>query len=343
MRFFRRFIIVIFIFALFTLPAMSYSAQLTDMAGRKVDTPKEVKRIVTTFKPATLCVISLGLADRLVGVDRASRTDSLQVAVFPPIAKVPSVGDRGGGLNFETIVSLQPDLVILYSQLDGVAVAERLERLGIPSIIINPESFDDIRHTLEVIAQASGNPGAAERAVGVMNRTVDMVRVKVGQPAKRPAVYYASPQGTFYTVSGDMLQNKMVELAGGRNVSSELTGHFRPISPEQLVAWLPDIIVISRYCPDYVPKMLSGPQYASIPAVKNNRIFEFPSNLAPWDYPSPLSALGVAWLAWRMHPEAMAEVDMLKLADEFHKDLFGRTFTELGGKTAPLRKGDPQP
>ena len=335
----RRSTIVIAVLSLVLFSSSIFAAEVTDMAGRRFKAHQDAKRIVTTFKPATLCVISLGLADRLVGVDRASRTDSLQVAVYPQIAKVPTVGDRGAGLNFETIVALRPDLVILFSQLDGAAVAQRLERLGIACVIIKPESFDDIQRSLEVIAQAAGHPEAAQKAVGVMNKTVETVKAKVGNPAKRPAVYYASPLGTFQTVSGDMLQSKMIELAGGRNVSAGLTGHFRPISPEQLVAWLPDYIMISRYCPDYVPKMLSGPQYSYVPAISNGNIYGFPSNLAPWDYPSPLAALGVAWLAWRLHPAAMSGVDMIKLTEEFHRELFGKSFSQLGGDLDQLRKG----
>lgn len=331
-------IIATAVFSLFFCSSILYAAEVTDMAGRKVKTPHDARRIVTTFKPATLCVISLGLAERLVGVDRVSRTDKLQIAVFPGIAKVPSVGDRGGGLNFETIVSLNPDLVVLFSQLDGVATAKRFERLGIASVIIKPESFSDIQRSLDVIAQAAGQPHAAKRAIDTMNKTVDMVKAKVGNPSKRPTVYYASPMGLFSTVSGDMLQTLMISLAGGRSVSAGLSGHFQPISPEQLVAWRPDFITVSRYCPEDVPQIFSKAQFSYVPAIRDGRVYVFPSNLAPWDYPSPLSALGVAWLAWRLHPDTMSDVDMIQLTEDFHRSLFGKSFSQLGGDFGPLQK-----
>jgi iron complex transport system substrate-binding protein len=40
-------------------------------------------RIVTSFKPVTLCALALKMQDRLVGVDTSSRKDKLQLAVFP--------------------------------------------------------------------------------------------------------------------------------------------------------------------------------------------------------------------------------------------------------------------
>jgi len=92
--------------------------RVTDQAGRQVMIPDKVHKIVTTFKPATLCVLSLGLAPRLVGVDTSSKRDRLSQAVFPGITQVAGVGNKSMGINFETLVSLEPDLVILSSIFD---------------------------------------------------------------------------------------------------------------------------------------------------------------------------------------------------------------------------------
>ena len=104
--------------------------QVVDMAGRKVDLPAKVNRIVTTFKPATLCVLALGLGDRLVGVDPGSTRERLQISVIPALAKAAPVGDKSKGVNFEAVVSLKPDLVVLYAQSGGPELAGRLASLG---------------------------------------------------------------------------------------------------------------------------------------------------------------------------------------------------------------------
>ena len=48
-----------------------------DMAGRTVTLTGQVNRIVTTFKPTTLCLFSLGLQDKLVGIDTSSKRDQI--------------------------------------------------------------------------------------------------------------------------------------------------------------------------------------------------------------------------------------------------------------------------
>ncbi len=47
------------------------------MVGRKVTLHGEVNRIIPTFKPVTLCILSLGLQDRLVGIDTHSKKANL--------------------------------------------------------------------------------------------------------------------------------------------------------------------------------------------------------------------------------------------------------------------------
>ena len=54
---------------------------ITDMIGRQVTVPATVNRIVTTFKPVTLCILSLGLQDKIIGIDSHSKRDRLTLAV----------------------------------------------------------------------------------------------------------------------------------------------------------------------------------------------------------------------------------------------------------------------
>ena len=120
------------------LPMTGWSETRTckDMAGRNVTICGDVERIVTTFKPATLSLFSLGLQGKIVGIDTGSKRDRLFQAVLPEVSGLTGVGSKSTGINFETVVSLAPDLVILYAQKDGIELAERLAVMKIPSIII---------------------------------------------------------------------------------------------------------------------------------------------------------------------------------------------------------------
>ena len=59
--------LLIILFSLFFIPgnAMAETQRtVTDMTGRQVTLPREVNRIIPTFKPVTLCILSLGTPEQ---------------------------------------------------------------------------------------------------------------------------------------------------------------------------------------------------------------------------------------------------------------------------------------
>ncbi|BBO71158.1 hypothetical protein DSCA_50880 [Desulfosarcina alkanivorans] len=332
--------IVLFLCAcLLCVPAVDAAAgpagrTVTDMVGRTVTVPVEARRLVTTFKPASLCVTALGLQNRLVGIDTDSKRDPLQLAVSPAIGQLPAVGQKSTGLNFEAILSVDPDLAILFAQKDGIAIADRLGDHGVAAIVILPERMQTLYDTLRLIAEAAGAPLKAENAIAECRRVVALVgqRVAAIDADHRRRVYFSSPRGIFSTATGDLLQDEMIAMAGAVNVGHALTGYFREISPEQFIAWNPDIVLKSGHHHHSSHTILQQPQFAGVAAVAAHRIYTFPSNIAHWDFPSPLSALGILWLAGTCYPERFADLDMQAEIDRFHMALFGKTFVSLGGK-----------
>lgn len=306
---------------------------ITDMANRRVIIKDPVEKIVTTFKPASLCVLSLGLQHKLVGIDSSSKRDRLQRAVFPGVVKLAGVGSKSMGINFETLVSLKPDLVILYSQKDGIELADRLESMKIPSIVIIPETFESINESMRMIATATGEPGKikiVENQIDTMLRFVAQ-RLEGLTNQERKTGYFASTRGLFSTATGNMLQDEIFTRAGVKNVSHHLTGYFQDISPEQLVKWNPDIMVLSQHMKISEARRLSNKALGQITAVSTQNVFRCPSNLSPWDFPSPLSALATLWLAKKAYPDRFSDIDIYKKADEFHEQVFGKTLTKMNG------------
>jgi iron complex transport system substrate-binding protein len=326
-------IILIFLFLISWDAMADTSRTITDMAGRHVSLPDKVNRIIPTFKPVTLCLLSLGLQNKIVGIDSHSKRDKLTRAIFPEVTTLKGVGSKSTGLNFETIVSLKPDLVVLYAQKDGSVLAHRLETLGIASIIILPESFENVQKSLEVIALAAGQPERAEKTVKVLDDMLAQVagRIKTIPLSKRKTGYFASPRGLFSTAAGNMLQDDIMSRAGVINVAHELKGYFQDISPEQFITWNPDILILSRSLGRRTLERLSDPALSQVGAIRTKAVYRFPCNIAPWDFPSPLSALGTLWVAKKAYPDLFADTDMIKQSDRFHKKLFGKTFQALGG------------
>lgn len=322
-------------FFLFILasPAQASGWTVTDMVGRKVFIPQKAQRIVTTFKPSTLSVYCLGLADHLVGVDNECRYEPFTTGVYPPIAKAAGVGTKSSGLNIETIVALKPDLVIMYAQKDGIALADRLVDMGIPAIVILPEDFAKLDTTLLLIGKAAGVEDHARKVVDLCHEILDSVQQKVASIplSERKRCYYGGSRGFFSTASGDMLQSEIFAKAGGINVSQSFTGYFKRISPEQFITWNPDFVAVTRNTRKGLTGVLARKELQGVTAIARKQVYVFPADIAPWDFPSPLSTLGVVWCATRLYPDLFSQADLEQRINHFFMTLFGKTLTDLGG------------
>jgi iron complex transport system substrate-binding protein len=266
-------------------------------------------------------------------VDSSSRFDPLNLAVAPQLARTTSVGSKSQDISLETVISLRPDLVILYSQKTGIQLAERLQDSGYPSVVILPETFESIEQTLKILARALQCEKRAEKVIQAMHDVQDLAwqRIKDIEKAERKTVYYAGPSGFLTTSPSGMLQDVIIHRAGGINVASGLHGYFKQVSPEQIMDWAPGNIVLARMIRPQAKTMLKRNQFSLLPAVTKDNIHVFPSTLAPWDFPSPLSALGVLWLSTKLYPERFVDISLIQEVNTFHQTLFGQSFTQMDG------------
>ncbi len=322
---------------LFLLSGVNFTATaartVTDMAGREVTFEKPVTRIISSFKPATVCLFSLELQGYLVGIDNSSKRDRLNLAVYPETAEITAVGSKSSGLNFETIVSLSPQLVILYLQKDGLVLADRLEKIGIKSIVILPESYCSIKETLTLIAEAVGEPQRATKAITAIDQMLTLVdnRISSLQPDERKTAYFASPRGIFSTATGNMLQDEIFTHAGVNNVAHDLRGYFQDVSPEQFLSWNPDIVILSQRLGKHDLEGFNNPALHLVQAILDQAIYRCPSDISPWDFPSPLSVLASLWIAGKAYPHLFTQAEIKQEINRFHKQLFNKTLDDIGG------------
>jgi len=326
------FFLILFLLT-FTYVLFANSITVTDMDGREVTVPSIIERIVTTYKPATQFVFALNAQEMLVGVDDSAPKEELFTLIYPEVKSLTQVGSKREGINIETVASLNPDLVILFPHNQAEFTASKLETLGISTIIINPESLEEIRETNRLLGEVLGLEDRAK----IVDNQFDNI-LKLLEKAKnllenqKKVVYFANSQ-ILDTVGKGMMQTDMIEWAGGINPAAQSDAGFIKISPEQLIAWNPDVIVTSQTFQGDIEELYKEEKYQNINAFKNKQIYRFPSVLEPWDYPSPLSYLGMLWLATKIHPELFSDIDFDKVADEFYYTLYGVSYSELLSKT----------
>ncbi|MFC1851080.1 ABC transporter substrate-binding protein [candidate division CSSED10-310 bacterium] len=306
--------------------------EIVDQAGRTVICPAEVKRVVTTYNPATNIVFALGGHRKLVSLSAYPHKYPLYQKLYPNPGYTSSIGSKKG-VNIEAIFATHPDLVIIHPTKDGIETAAKITSLGVPALVIDPENLSKLRRSIRLVGQVLGMTAEANRLEEKMNSFVNIVesRLKQISTSNRKKVYFAASRGINTTSSAAMMQHTMIEMAGGVDVVQVTSGGWLNVSLEQLMLWNPDVILLSRTCRTTVKALMTEPRYSALKAVEKRQIFRFPSNLNPWDYPGPENYLAILWLSVKLYPDLFQDIVFADVVDDYYLSIYGRSFKDLGG------------
>ena len=128
---------------------VTYPLTLTDMAGREVTVEREPQRIVSGYYISSSACIALGLRERLVGVEDKAGQRPIYSLAAPELMELPNVGSAKA-FDLEACVAAEPDLVILPMKQKDTAAA--LEELGIPALLVLPESHQQVLEMFDLSA-----------------------------------------------------------------------------------------------------------------------------------------------------------------------------------------------
>jgi vitamin B12 transport system substrate-binding protein len=195
-----------------------------------------VERVVSLAPSLSEIVVELGSADLLVGVlDAGDRPAELK--------DLPSVG-RYGQLDMERLLSLKPDLLLLWPGSVGPAQRDQLKRLNIPTFVAEPHNFEQLTAQIEAIALQLGRPerGAALAADLRQRLTELRQRYRRDQPLR---VFYQVWDRPLYTVGGGQIISDALEVCGARNVFADLPLPAPQVSVEAVLQRNPEVILAS--------------------------------------------------------------------------------------------------
>ncbi len=303
-----------------------------DMKGREVELPDKVERVATAYTPATQFVLALGMEDKLVAAATGKPNQKVFDQLAPEVEELPGISEDKTGVNLESAGEVDPDLVILSPHGGSKETAEKLEQLGIASIIINPEGFSLMRETVNLLGEALNAQKQAVKIDKQYEKIVELTERAENIPKEEKKKVYFANSELLDTVGDNMLQSDLIEMAGGINPAAESKEGFVETSPEQLMAWDPDCIIVSKFYRDELSSISDKSQYSGITAVREENIARIPSNLEPWDYPSPASGLIPLWLAEKLYPKKYEDIELTEIVNDFYKTLYGSTFNELNGE-----------
>jgi iron complex transport system substrate-binding protein len=214
-------------------------ARLGEPAERAASDSREAARIVCMAPSITETLYALGLGDRVAGVTRFCR--------YPP--EVRAKAKIGGYFdpNFEAIVALRPDLVVMLAEHQQWAPAFR--KLGLRTLAVRQIDVPGIRDSITAIGRACGAEAKAAEVLGDIDARLSRVREKVaGRPRPRVLVVVNRNLGSgrledVYVASGEGHLGTVLELAGGQNAYRQGPEGFPIVSSEGILHIDPEVII----------------------------------------------------------------------------------------------------
>ncbi|AGE27603.1 cobalamin-binding protein [Pseudomonas poae] len=192
------------------------------------------ERVVSLAPSLSEIMLEVGAADLLVGVlDGGERP--------PALVNVPSVG-RYGQLDMERLLSLQPDLILLWPGSVGPAQREQLQRLKIPVYVAEPHSLEQLASQVQAIAEQVGRADAGRQIATRLRQRLLELRQRY-QRAEPVRVFYQVWNQPLYTVGGGQIISDALALCGARNVFDDLTLPAPQVSVESVLQRNPEVIL----------------------------------------------------------------------------------------------------
>jgi iron complex transport system substrate-binding protein len=275
---------------LLALPAQAAAIRVADDAGQILEFARPPQRIISLTPHLTELLFAVGAGAQLVGVDSASD--------YPKAAQaLPRVGDYSR-INFERILALKPDLVIVWVGGNRAADIHGLKKLGLPVLHTQATRLDDVARLLRLIGRASGHAGAGDAAARDFSTRLAALQVRAAQqlPLK---VFYQVWDRPLMTVGGTHWISDALALCGARNVFADLRAASPVVSREAVLRRAPELIVSGSDAPDV---RRQWQHFASLPAVKNNAFVRVDADRL--HRPTPRLLEGVAELCAAVAPYA---------------------------------------
>lgn len=250
--------LVVTLLWLFALPAMA-ELRVTDIIGRTVVLPAPAQRIVLG-EARHLAVLGL-MHDDPVSLVAGWRSDKgldaptmdAYRARFPAIDAIAPVGSGNRGISVESVIALQPDLVVL-SLIDTADPAmktaqEQIEASGIPVVYVDFFSHpqENSIPSLRMLGALTGADARADEFAQFYETRLNRIRDRLADPAiARPSVFihvHAAATNCCSTV-GPGVFDDFVTTAGGRNIGREVVqGVLGNVSLEFLLGADPDFYI----------------------------------------------------------------------------------------------------
>jgi iron complex transport system substrate-binding protein len=216
--------------------SLSASAAITvqDDDGRPVTLQKPALRVIAMAPHVTELLYAAGGGARVVGATDYSD--------YPEAAKkLPRVGSSRE-IDMERVLSLKPDLIVIWQHGNSERQIEQLRALGIPLFHSEPKKLADIPGSVERMGKLLGTEAIANGVANELRKQLATLKAKY---ANRPTVraFYQVWSKPLYTLNGAHIVSDALRLCGAENIFADMKITAPVVGIEAVLQQDPEVLI----------------------------------------------------------------------------------------------------
>lgn len=279
-------------------PTVQAEISLVDGLDHTIALEAPAQKIVTLSPPLTEILYAIGAGEQVIGHDSFSDYPEAVLAL-------PDIGGGYSEYDLETILSLEPDLVITGS-INTPELVQSLQDLGLTVYYLsNPGDLDGTLAAIQTLGQLSGHTDEAQTLVDALSARIAAVDSALAGASDIPSVYYeldASDPAKPYTPGPGTYYSNLIARAGGANVGDAMEAEWAQISLENLLVADPQFIILGDSNWGVTPESLQERAgWEALSAVQNGNVIPFDDDLLARFGPRQVD--GLETLAKILHPD----------------------------------------
>jgi iron complex transport system substrate-binding protein len=226
--------------------------------------------------------------------------------VYPEAAlAVPSFGSLFADFPAETILGMEPDLV-LAAEIIPAEQVQAMEELGLVVYWqANPTSFEGLFENINDLAALVGKTENAEVLIADLDARVKAVQELAAGAETTPVVFYeldATDPSNPWTAGSGTFIDLIITEAGGANAGAALAGDFAQMSVEALIEQDPQFIILGDSDFGVIADIVAARGgWDVMTAVVTGQVYPFDSNTM--SVPGPRLVDGLEQVIRIIHPE----------------------------------------
>lgn len=305
--------------------------QVTDMLGRSVYIPAEANKVASISASTTVELFMLA-PEKMIGWNNR-RTSEENTYMESNYTNLPVIGGGKKDANYENIISMNPDIVLIGHGGSEDQVNQIQDKFGdIPTLDVEGDNnLTNVTSSLTFLGKILGKKEKSEKLVNFYKDMMQEVNSTVSKipDSEKKKVYYARDSTGLMSNPPGSTHTQLIEICGGKNVvEAPLTKGSVGVSMELLLQWNPDVIITSNE--EFYKKVYSDSYWANIKAVQDKQVYLVPISPFNWfeDPPGANTIIGIPWTAKVLYPDKFKDLDLKKITKEFYAEYYNYNLTD---------------